>query len=124
MEMRNQQHRATTIEDLRQNRVSDATKKSYRSALNQVKIWIQSYGTPDMLDQEGEINLRVFEYRNFLQFIEWTVQFTNNKVGTLSNYRSAIKDPYKRNCIPFPDEYDIDMKELLQGFLIDNYIIY
>ncbi|KAH9103827.1 hypothetical protein AeMF1_019931, partial [Aphanomyces euteiches] len=66
-------------------------------------------------DPKGEINLERFKYEDFLAFIEWTIQNTNNKPGTLCGYRSALRDWYKQKKAPYPVEFDDDMKEIFQG---------
>ena len=70
--------------------------------------------------------VKLLEYQNAQKALLLKVEKDNrHKILSLQKDKeNAIKDLYKRNCIPFPDEYDIDMKKLLQGFLIDNYIIY
>ncbi|KAH9158466.1 hypothetical protein LEN26_002958 [Aphanomyces euteiches] len=68
-----------------------------------------------MLKANGDINLDVFTYQDFLAFIGWSYQFTNNKPGTLTSYRSAIKDLYKRENRALPPQFDDDMKNIFQG---------
>ncbi|RHY14810.1 hypothetical protein DYB32_010817 [Aphanomyces invadans] len=95
-------------------RVSRSTKAGYKSGLNQVKKWIMAHGSPIMLMHDGAIDLTVFQYSDFLAFIQWQYQCTSNKHGTLASYRSAIKDLYKRENVPLPVEYDGDMKDLFK----------
>ncbi|KAH9122174.1 hypothetical protein AeMF1_006420 [Aphanomyces euteiches] len=91
----------------------------YQSGLNVIKKWIINHGNPAMLDPigdpDGEINLESFKYEDFLAFIEWTIQNTSNKPGTLCGYRSALRDYYKQKKIPYPVEFEDDMKEIFQG---------
>ncbi|KAH9150884.1 hypothetical protein AeRB84_006369 [Aphanomyces euteiches] len=91
----------------------------YQSDLNVIKKWIINHGNPAMLDPigdpDGEINLESFKYEDFLAFIEWTIQNTSNKPGTLCGYRSALRDYYKQKKIPYPVEFEDDMKEIFQG---------
>ncbi|ETW01156.1 hypothetical protein H310_06758 [Aphanomyces invadans] len=105
---------ASTLEEIRDMRVSRSTKAGYKSGLNQVKKWIMAHGSPIMLKHDGAIDLTVFQYSDFLAFIQWQYQ-CSNKPGTLASYRSAIKDLYKRENVPLPVEYDGDMKGLFQG---------
>ncbi|KAH9096474.1 hypothetical protein LEN26_017427 [Aphanomyces euteiches] len=42
-------------------------------------------------------------------------QNTDNKPVTLSNYRSAMKDLYKRENSPLSPEFKIDVKTIFQG---------
>lgn len=96
-------------------RVSKSTKASYKSGLNQIKRWIMQHGNANMLNPDGTINLEKFHYRDFLLFLQWTYQNTSNKPSTLASYRSAIRDLYKRQNIPVPTDYDVDMKDIFQG---------
>ncbi|RLO12912.1 hypothetical protein DYB28_001005 [Aphanomyces astaci] len=88
---------ASTLEDIRDMRVAESTKKGYKSGLNQIKNWISGHGSPAMLKSDGTINLQVFQYNDFLA------------------YRSALKDLYKREHIPVPVEYESEMKDIFQG---------
>ncbi|KAF0715488.1 Aste57867_3346 [Aphanomyces stellatus] len=105
----------TSLDDIRGMRVAKSTKSGYKSGLNQIKKWIVSNGSPNMLNEDGSINLDGFQYPAFLAFIQWAYQNTTNKPGTLASYRSAIKDYYKRQGVPLPSQYDDDMKDLFQG---------
>ncbi|RHY01688.1 hypothetical protein DYB25_012131 [Aphanomyces astaci] len=106
---------ASTLEDIRDMRVADSTKKGYKSGLNQIKKWISGHGSPAMLKSDGTINLQVFEYNDFLAFVQWVYQNTSNTPGTIASYRSALKDLYKRENIPVPVEYESEMKDIFQG---------
>ncbi|KAF0711842.1 hypothetical protein As57867_005008, partial [Aphanomyces stellatus] len=105
----------TSLDDIRGMRVAKSTKSGYKSGLNQIKKWIVSNGSPNMLNEDGSINLDGFQYPAFLAFIQWAYQNTTNKPGTLASYRCAIKDYYKRQGVPLPSQYDDDMKDLFQG---------
>ncbi|CAK4497032.1 unnamed protein product, partial [Aphanomyces euteiches] len=73
-----------------------------------------AHGTADMLTDTDEINLEVFNYDGFLEFIEWTVRNTNKRPGTISGYRSALRHYYKQHRVPVPLEFDDDIKEIFQ----------
>ncbi|KAH9102598.1 hypothetical protein AeMF1_020832 [Aphanomyces euteiches] len=107
--------RATSIQDLRNNRIAANTKASYHSGLNVIVSWIRDHGDANLLTPTGDIDLRVFGYGDFLNFIEWTVRNTNKKPGTLSGYRSALRYYYRNAGIPIPPEFDDDMKGIFQG---------
>ena len=61
------------------------------------------------------IDLSVFCYDDFLDFLEWTINNKKVAIGTLDNYRSAVKGLYKEQKIPLPNEYTDDMKEVYSG---------
>lgn len=113
-----------TIEAARRNRICEDTRRGYRSGINQVKAWARLVGNTNLLktceeskDKET-INLEVFQYQDFLDFLVWTVNNKRVEVGTLNGYRSAIKNLYKDNQIPLPDGYGDDMKEIFSGFIL------
>ena len=71
---------------------------------------------PNTLDLGDEtLNLQVFRYRDFLDFLVWVVRKNSVEVGTLSGYRSAIKSLYKDQSIALPEEYGEDMKIIFSG---------
>ena len=104
---------------VRDNCISASTKAAYRSCLNGISKWIHaSQDNPArFFDLEGEINLEVFTAAHFEAFLLSKVNDQDNqvKVGTLSGYRSAIKDLYRRRKISLPDEYQEDMKVFFSG---------
>ncbi|KAH9111512.1 hypothetical protein LEN26_008750 [Aphanomyces euteiches] len=110
-----------TIEEARRNRISEATRKRYKSGINQIKLWARRVGKHELLmasEQESDgqtINLSVFQYLDFLEFIEWTVRNKKVEVGTISSYRSALKSLYKDQKVALPEEYGDDMKEVFSG---------
>ncbi|KAH9123159.1 hypothetical protein LEN26_005371 [Aphanomyces euteiches] len=99
------ERRGFTIEDARRNRISQESrvKTTLLKPCNESK-------------DETTINLSVFSYNNFLEFIEWRIQ---NKpkitAGTLSGYRSSLKSLYKDQNVHLPDEYGDDLKLIFSG---------
>ncbi|KAH9150540.1 hypothetical protein AeRB84_006639 [Aphanomyces euteiches] len=110
-----------TIEETRRNRISEATRKRYTSGINQIKLCARRVGKHELLmtsEQESDgqtINLIVFQYLDFLEFIEWTVRNKKVEVGTICSYRSALKSLYKDQKVALPEEYGDDMKEVFSG---------
>ncbi|ETV89797.1 hypothetical protein H310_15374 [Aphanomyces invadans] len=56
------------------------------------------------------LDLRVFAYENFLEFIVWTVRERDVGLGALSCYRSAVQSLYVDQGVDLPEPYDSDMK--------------
>ncbi|RHY50537.1 hypothetical protein DYB38_013684 [Aphanomyces astaci] len=89
-----------TIEGARRSRISDSTRLGYLSGIKQVVNWAVMAGKPELLmpstEHEGRmtLDLRVFAYENFLEFIVWTVRERDIGLGALSGYRSAVKSLY------------------------------
>ena len=62
------------------------------------------------------LNLEVFVYQNFLDFLEWTVNHRTTLTGsTLSGYRSAMKSFYKDKNMQPPQGFDLDMRDVFSG---------
>ncbi|KAG9415615.1 hypothetical protein AC1031_021996 [Aphanomyces cochlioides] len=62
------------------------------------------------------LNLEVFSYQDFLDFLQWTVRNRKTIVGsTLSGYRSAMKNFYKDNNVKLPEGFDLDMRDVFSG---------
>ena len=111
-----------TLDDLRRNRISHDSRLKYSSGINQIKKWCGVVNKENLLmacDESNDkqtLNLEVFEYQDFLDFLLWCV---HNKptisAGTLSGYCSSIKSLYKDRKHPLPDAYGDDMKEVLSG---------
>lgn len=84
--------------------------------INGIKKWIRvelSKTDPDtdrMFDSNGEIDLAEFTPQYFEKFLVYKRR--SAKSGTLSGYRSAIKDLYRLKRIPLPTEYGDDLKQL------------
>ncbi|KAH9160268.1 hypothetical protein LEN26_001940, partial [Aphanomyces euteiches] len=110
-----------TIEQARRNRLAESTKQGYISGVNQVLQWAKAVNREDIVMQcptragKTTVNLSVFTYDDFLEFIEWSVQTKNISVGTLSGYRSAIKSLYKDQRIAIPPGYDDDLMDVFSG---------
>ncbi len=110
-----------SIEAARRNRLSKKTRQRYASGVNQVVIWADLVGRSDLLmwdpEEEGKrtLDLSKFDYQTFLDFLEWTINNKTVGVSTLDSYRSAVKNLYKTNRVPLPDEYHDDMKEVYSG---------
>ncbi|RLO00988.1 hypothetical protein DYB28_004928 [Aphanomyces astaci] len=111
-----------TIEEARRNRISEDTRTGYASGINQVVKWAKLVNKNNLLRESSEsacgysLDLSEFSYNDFLDFLVWTVR---NKPaiqpGTLSSYRSAIKNLYKDHNLAIPDEFGDDMKEVFSG---------
>ncbi|KAF0723259.1 hypothetical protein Ae201684_017778 [Aphanomyces euteiches] len=108
-----------TIQRARAKRISDSTRKGYISGLRQIVKWIKETNMTHLLtvnDNGGEIiDLTVFTYEHFKQFIIHTMQSKDLEPNTLSKYRSSIKSHYKDMRMPIPDDYGEDLKEILSG---------
>ncbi|KAF0710698.1 hypothetical protein AaE_012420 [Aphanomyces astaci] len=111
-----------TIEGARRNRISASTRLGYKSGIRQVVLWALTSGKPELLMPSPEtdghdetLDLRVFGYENFLEFIVWTVRERGVGMGALSGYRSAIKSLYIDQGVPLPEPYNIDMKVIFSG---------
>jgi hypothetical protein len=62
------------------------------------------------------VNLDVFVYQDFLDFLVWTVRNKPKIVAvTLSGYLSAIGSLYKDCSVLLPVEFGDDMKEIMSG---------
>ena len=112
---------ATLIDSshVRDNCISASTKASYRSCLNGISKWIlaSQEDASAFFDENGEINFNVFTADHFEQFLLSRVNdhVKPVTVGTLSGFRSAIKDLYRRKKVPLPNEYNEDMKVFFSG---------
>ncbi|KAF0739373.1 hypothetical protein Ae201684_004942 [Aphanomyces euteiches] len=110
-----------TIETARRNRISASTRQGYTSGINQVVKWAKLVGKNHLVmfnsvDQSTvTLNLQVFLYSDFLDFIVWAVRQKSVQVGTLNSYRSAVKSLYKDQNIDLPEEYDTEMKTIFSG---------
>ena len=113
--LRRSMQRETSMQELRDNRVSRNMKVGYKSGLNAIKKWIADHADASMIGEDGNIDLDLFGYNEFLQSIEWTVQHPNKKPGTLSGYRSALRHYYRDAGRVAPIEFDDDIKEIFQG---------
>ncbi|ETV68371.1 hypothetical protein H257_15692 [Aphanomyces astaci] len=60
---------ATTVQDLRDNRLSDGYKKGYRSGLRQIVAWLCAAVQTGSINPDGIINLDVFTYEDFTEFV-------------------------------------------------------
>ena len=57
----------------------------------------------------------MFQYEDFLGFLEWTVRNKAIGVGTLMRYKSALLNLYKDDKVPLPNEFGDDIKEVYSG---------
>ncbi|ETW03689.1 hypothetical protein H310_05075 [Aphanomyces invadans] len=108
----------TTLDDIRNSRLSNATKLSYASGMRRIYDWINTLSQMErdrMLSSDGTISIVGFTYHDFPAFIVLTLSARDIKVATMSGYRSAIKDYYKQHNTALPSGYDTDMKDLFQG---------
>lgn len=111
----NQDRLTTTLQDLRDNRLSIETRKNYRSGIRQLEMWLRASGRDSMLADDGSIDLNVFRYDDFADFIVHKFTTAHSKPGTLASYRSAIKDYYQRKRVRLPEEFETDIKCVFQG---------
>ncbi|KAG9411097.1 hypothetical protein AC1031_022077 [Aphanomyces cochlioides] len=110
-----------TIAEARRNRISEESRVKYNSGINQIKKWCRATNRESLLAPCNEakdrttLNLAVFTYDDFLQFIEWCANKPKITAGTLSGYRSSLKSLYKDQNIPLPEEYGDDLKIVFSG---------
>ncbi|ETV92137.1 hypothetical protein H310_13391 [Aphanomyces invadans] len=105
----------TTVQDFRDNRLADSSKKGYRSGLNQIAKWLASSGRGSMVDQDGSINLNAFGYADFTEFLLYKYKVAGVSISTLSGYRSALRDYYNKCNIAPPPEFANDATVIFQG---------
>ena len=105
--------------DVRSACITDGTKKAYQSSLHVIARWIMltHENSAHFFDQDGDIDLTAFTPSLFENFLISRLNNPGKKVAisTLSGYRSAIKDLYRRKRIPLPAEYGDDMKTFFSG---------
>ncbi|RHX99112.1 hypothetical protein DYB36_012454, partial [Aphanomyces astaci] len=70
----------TTLEEIIDSCLADSTKERYESGLCQLIKWIHLTGGTDLPRDNGTIDLRIFQYTHFVQFIVWVYQNTPVKV--------------------------------------------
>ncbi|ETV89681.1 hypothetical protein H257_00872 [Aphanomyces astaci] len=109
------QRQETSLEDIIDSCLADSTKERYESGLRQLIKWIHLTGGTDLLKDDGMIDLRVFQYIHFVQFIVWVYQNTPVKVETMSGYRAALRWYYKREDVAMPVEYSTKLKTKFTG---------
>lgn len=105
----------TTVQDLRDNRLADNSKKGYRSGLNQIAKWLASSGRASMVDDDGSIDLNEFGYADFTEFLLYKYKVAGVSLSTLSGYRSALRDYYNKSSIAPPPEFASDATIIFQG---------
>lgn len=99
--------------------VTTSTRKAYQSCLHGVTVWIR--GTQDeperFFDSHGAIDVSLFTYNHFEAFLLSRVNDKDNKVAvvTLSGYRSALKDLYRKKKVALPVEYGDQLKTFFSG---------
>ncbi|KAF0702353.1 hypothetical protein AaE_015995 [Aphanomyces astaci] len=109
------QRQDTSLEDIIDSCLADSTKERYESGLRQIIKWIHVTGGTHLLKDDGTVDLRVFQYDNFVQFIVWVYQHTPVKVGTMSGYRAALRWYYKREDVAMFVEYETKLKTIFTG---------
>ncbi|DAZ96838.1 TPA: hypothetical protein N0F65_008269 [Lagenidium giganteum] len=67
------------------------------------------------LDSEYGINIETFNHQHFEASLLHKMNSRTLKVSTLSGYRSAVKDIYRKRQWQVPQEYLDDMKTLFRG---------
>ncbi|RHZ02616.1 hypothetical protein DYB37_012736 [Aphanomyces astaci] len=110
-----QQRQNTSLEDIIDSCLADSTKERYESGLRQIIKWIHVTGGTHLLKDDGTVDLRVFQYYNFVQFIVWVYQHTPVKVGTMSGYRAALRWYCKLEDVAMPVEYQTKLKTIFTG---------
>ncbi|ETV90508.1 hypothetical protein H310_14698 [Aphanomyces invadans] len=70
-----------------------------------------------MVNTDGTINLVIFDYANFTEFVLYKYKIAKVSLQTLSGYRSAIKDYYERHKVPLPAGYASDVTAIFEGIL-------
>ncbi|KAF0736262.1 hypothetical protein Ae201684_007284 [Aphanomyces euteiches] len=80
-----------TIQRAQTKRISDSTRKGYASGLRQIRAWIQETDLLYLLRESdsGEqiIDLNVFKYDHFKEFITHTMRSKDIEPNTLSKYK-------------------------------------
>ncbi|ETN01876.1 hypothetical protein PPTG_16952 [Phytophthora nicotianae INRA-310] len=108
--------REITVQDIRNACVSSKTYRAYKGSLASISKWIRAskgesgshYFTAD-----GEIDVGVFTARDFESFL--LEKRKTVSVVTLSGYRSAIKNLYRRRDVPLPIAYEKSMATFFSG---------
>ncbi len=108
-----------TAEGARAACISKGTASAYSSGISMISKWIhmtQSHPN-NFFDENGILDINVFQPRHFEQFIMDRVNDSSNPVtvNTLSGYRSAVKNMYRMRNKPVPTEYGERMKTLFSG---------
>ncbi|RHY51693.1 hypothetical protein DYB30_013928, partial [Aphanomyces astaci] len=106
---------STTVQDLRDNRLAESSQKGYRSGVKQITIWMQASGRAHMLNADGSINLELFGYGDFTEFVLHKYKNSGVTLSTLSGYRSALKDYYNKQNVPLPNGFGTDATVIYQG---------
>ncbi|ETN03998.1 hypothetical protein PPTG_15363 [Phytophthora nicotianae INRA-310] len=107
------------VEAIRDACVTKQTRGKYKSSLNSIVKWIRKelakvdHNTNRFFDSSGELNLMEFTPPYFEQFLVYKSR--DVKAGTLSGYRSAIKDLHRVRCLALPPEFGDGMKQLFSG---------
>ncbi|DAZ98074.1 TPA: hypothetical protein N0F65_001949, partial [Lagenidium giganteum] len=89
--------------------ISKSTKSAYKSCINGIRKWLYSArsSSEPYFDADGDLN----------QFLLAKVNDPAKQLcaTTLSGFRSAVKDVYRRKRIPLPAAYDEDFKPFFSG---------
>ncbi|KAF0712028.1 hypothetical protein AaE_012150 [Aphanomyces astaci] len=104
-----------TVQDLRDNRLAEGSKKGYLSGVRQVVAWLRESGRSGTINPDGSINLDVFSYEDFTEFVLYKYKSAGVSLSTLSGYRSAIKDYYSRQNVALPAGLVTDATAIYQG---------
>ncbi|RHY44149.1 hypothetical protein DYB38_011537 [Aphanomyces astaci] len=104
-----------TVQDLRDNRLAEGSKKGYLSGVRQVVAWLRESGRSGTINPDGSINLDVFSYEDFTEFLLYKYKSAGVSLSTLSGYRSAIKDYYSRQNMALPAGFVTDATAIYQG---------
>ncbi|ETV65002.1 hypothetical protein H257_18206 [Aphanomyces astaci] len=104
-----------TVQDLRDNRLAEGSKKGYLSGVRQVVAWLRESGRSGTINPDGSINLDVFSYEDFTEFVLYKYKSAGVSLSTLSGYRSAIKDYYSRQNVALSAGFVTDATAIYQG---------
>ncbi|RHY87747.1 hypothetical protein DYB37_013029 [Aphanomyces astaci] len=112
-----------TVQDLRDNRLAEGSKKGYLSGVRHVVAWLRESGRSGTINPDGSINLDVFCYEDFTEFVLYKYKSAGVSLSTLSGYRSAIKDCYNRQNVALPAGLVTDATAIYQVSLNATYIM-
>ncbi|RHZ01932.1 hypothetical protein DYB37_013815, partial [Aphanomyces astaci] len=85
---------STTVQDLRDNRLADSSKKGYRSGMKQIIKWLQTSGRSARLNADGSLNLTVFSYMDFTEFVLYKYKDAGTQAGAI---KPGTKQPLRHH---------------------------
>jgi hypothetical protein len=96
------------IDDARRARETEQTRNGYKSGLSQIRKAKNKF--------RALMKMEVSICTELLAFLKHKVNNTDVGAGTLSGYRSAIKNYYKDERVPILSGYGDDLQEIFSGF--------